>query len=430
MKVVPFLLFNVAQSTCIFSVHFNSLSTLLFALCAQHSSNAAEVRCASSAREWCLINESVSLNEADKLTILNSGHKDNATQFHWTVRSTMKSIPTAIFETFPKLLVFDLATGIEVLGPLDFEKAAVLEQVDLTKNNIRRVPAGVFTKAPKLQVIDLTNNKIIEIEENAFNGLNQLEEVVLEHNYITTLKRNTFAGARKIRMISLCNNEITTIEAGTFNLPRLDELDLCVNHLKTTMPVDLFNNAPMLHHLDLSYNELTEIPLAVRRNKVTIAELVLDYNPLDDFEFSELLKIKSLKYVSLESTGFILDDDVTTPQKVSKSLLDNIDLSNNGIATANVLKHLAMFGNLETITLNMNRIHRINDIANVKTMFPNVTTISMEKNGVDCDWLREVLPAMKAAEIDLATGIVDEKIPVEEQGESVDKQLCGKMPEN
>lgn len=408
-----------------------SLSTLLFVLCALHISNAAEVRCASSAREWCRINEPVSLTEGEKLTILNSDHKDTASHLQWTMRSHMKTIPAAIFETFPKLLMLDLGTGIEELNPTDFEKASVLEHVELSKNRISRVPVGVFTKATKLRTIDMTNNQITEIEENAFNGLNQLEEVIFEFNYITSLKRNTFAGARKLRTINLRSNEIATIESGTFNLPHLDELDLGINHLKMlSLPTDLFVNAPILRHVDLAYNELTEIPVAVRRNKVTIESLVLDYNQLDDFEFSELLKIKPLKYVSLENTGFVIEDDVLTPQKASKSLLDNIDLTANGIATPNILKHLAMFVNLETITLNENHIHRIIDIGNVKTIFPNITTISLENNEVDCTWLREILPAMKAAEIDLATGTVDEKIPAAERGESVDDQLCGKVPQN
>lgn len=398
-------------------------------LCARHLSYAAEVRCASSANEWCRINEPVNLAEGEKLTISNSAHRDDVTHFQWTVRSNMKTIPTSILDTFPKLLLFDFGTGIEQLTPADFEKASAVEYIDLTKNAIRRVPAGVLSKATKVQTIDLTANRIIEIEENAFNGLHSLQTLTLEYNFIAELKRNTFAGTPNLRTLDLRNNEITTIEPGTFDIPRLDDLDLSINHLKTlALPTDLFSNAANLRNIDLSYNELTAIPAAVYHDNATISSLVLDYNQLEEFKFSELLKIKPLKYVSVENTGFRLDKDVTTPQTVSDSLLTDIDLTANGIVTPNILERLAIFGNLETITLDQNYVSRIRDIANVKTLFPNITTISLENNDVDCAWLREVLPAMKTAEIELATGSVDEKIPVEEQGESVDDQLCGKVP--
>jgi len=407
------------------------LSTVLLVLGTHHSVNAVEVRCTTSSSTWCHITESVTLAEGDALTILNSDNKDTITFMHWTTRSNMTTIPAAILETFPKLLMFDIGTGIEQLSPSDFEKAHVVEYIDLSKNKLRRVPAGIFPKAPKVETIDFSANQIAEIEDNAFAGMNHLDTLMFEYNYITTLKRNTFAGAPKLSTINLRSNEISVIEPGTFDLPRLDDLDLAVNHLKTVaIPVDLFNNAPVLRNVDLSYNELTAIPLALFRNKVTVDSLVLDYNQLQDFKFSELLKIKTLKYVSLENTDITLEAAATIPQNVSDSLLDNIDLTANGITSPDILKYLAVFGNLETITLDQNDVTRINDIANVKTLLPNVTTISLQGNDVNCAWLREVLPAMKAAEIDIATGTIDEKIPRQEQGDSVDDQLCGKVPKN
>lgn len=398
-------------------------------LCAQQLASATEVRCASTTREWCRITEPVQIQDADKVTITNTDHSDDVLYVEWT-RATVKTIPKILFEKFPKMAKIDMSTGLETLTTDDFEKATELETIDFTKNSIRRVPAGVFTKATKLVSIDMTYNRITTIEDNAFNGLAHLQTLSLDYNWIDSLKRNTFAGAPKLQTINLRNNEITSIEPGTFDLPRLDELDLAVNHLKSmAIPAELFVNAPVLRHVDLSYNELTTIPNAFRRSKVTVESIVLDYNPLDNFELNELCKLKGMKYVSLENTGFTMPADEDVPQKVCKSMLDNLDLTANGIDTANILNHLAMFGNLETITLDENHIHTINNISNVKDMFPNITSISLENNEVDCGWLRETLPTMKAAEVELATGVVYDKIPLAEQGEAVGEQLCGKVPE-
>lgn len=345
----------------------------------------------------------------------------------WAVRSNVISFPADIFDTFPNLLLMDVAVGFEELSPADFEKALQLDYIELSKNKIRRVPANVFPKASKLKTIEMTSNQIEEIEENAFNGLNELETLTFKYNLITTLKRDTFAGTPKLRTIDLQDNEIAIIELGTFDLPRLDSVELGVNHLKSlTLPLDLFVNAPILRHIDFRYNDFTTLPSALFQNNVTIESLVLDYNQLQDFQLSELIKIKQLKYASFENTGIVLDDDVPIPKEVSQSLLVQIDLTSNAITTSNILKHLAIFGNLEIVLLNQNFIPSINDIANVRTLFPNITSISLEESEVDCTWLGEVLPALRAAEIELSTGSIDEGIPLAEQGDSVDGQLCGK----
>lgn len=378
-------------------------------------------------RNWCVIHDSINvLAQDDKLQIVNAEHKLNVTHLQWNYRSNvMKSLPTIIFETFPNLELLDFSTGIELLNDVDLALALKLKSLILNKNKINLIKSNVFKLAVNLNDIQLDYNQITELQDNMLNGLSKLSTISLNSNFITTLTRNVFAGAPRLSSISLKNNELVSIEDGVFNLPRLTEIILSNNHLKV-LPDNLFVNAPLLHHIDMFDNELVVVPQALFKQK-SIDSLILDWNELENLSLNQFLLIENLNYLSLENVGLVLSSPA---ERVipSKSLLTSIDLSDNNLVLPDILNQLSMFRSLEKIVLDRNLIHLINGMADIKTYFPNITSISMVGNEVDCAWLKEVLPAMKAAEIELDTGAVDENIPVVEQGEIVDGQLCGVIP--
>lgn len=156
-----------------------------------------------------------------------------------------------------------------------------------------------------------------------------------------------------------------------------------------------------------------------------LENLVLDANELRDTKLSDVAKIPHVKYVSMENVGFVLPATVEQSTAEHESKINNIDLAQNNLQTTDILRHLAIFRELEIIRLADNAIHKLNGIEHIKTLFPNITSISLEKNAVDCQWLATVLPAFKEAEIELNTGSLDELLPHDQQGNAVDGQLCG-----
>lgn len=385
------------------------------------------INCSNQQCIWCRVHEDLeNLIDADSLTIANVTHKAKVTYFQWLHRSKLTHLPKVVFETFPNLELLDWSTGIEVIREADLENAKNLNSIILNKNAISRIPANAFKHAANLATIEISANKITDIEDNAFYGLNKLTDLTLESNFIKVIKRNTFAGAPKLATISLKVNDITTIEDGAFNLPRLTSLSMNTNHLKS-LSDNLFAHAPEMFHLDLSDNELRQVPQATI-SAPGLTTLVLDWNQLEDLDLNTFIRFGKLEYLSLENVGLTLPASAGGQVKTSKSILTQIDLTDNELSSADVLKHLAIFANLEEITLKSNKIVRLNDLANIKKTFANITKIDLDDNEVECNWLREVLPKIKELEITLSTGDEDESLPAAEKREVVDGQWCGKIP--
>lgn len=342
-------------------------------------------------------------------------------EFYWKKFSNWKSFPKTIFDVFPNLKFVEIHCGIETLSAHDFEKANHLDGLHLMRNNLKHIRAGTFDLLKKVDTLDLECNEIIEIEENAFNGMSALQTLSINSNRLTTIKKNTFSGAPKLRTINMNMNEVSLIEDGAFDLPQIMEIYLADNNLKT-LPNKLFANAPLISHLDLSTNDIDAIPQTLYQTS-TLDNIILDANDLQGIKLSDVALLQNVKYVSLENVGLTLPAVVENSTVQSK--IANIDLSHNDIQTANILNHLTIFKDLETISINNNAIHRINEIENIKNIFVNISSIYIQNNAVDCQWLSSVLPALKEGEIDLDTGSYNEKFSREEQGQVVDGQLCG-----
>lgn len=366
--------------------------------------------------------QSESTATGDKLIVL-CPTKATVRHVIWRENRNTQKIPTGLFREFPSVVYATIMVGLNEVRETDFVDGDKLTDIDLSKNEIRRIPINVFTKTPRLDTLTLTVNRIAEIDDNAFNGLNKLTELDLDSNFLTLVKRQTFAGMPKMEKLTLRSNEIASIEAGALDtLPRLKELDLGIN-LLTSLPENLFASTPLLSHVDLTANKFKTLPLALTKPNVAIDELILDYNDIRDFKMSDILPMRNLEYLSVEAVG-VKATDLRAISGI-KSKLNNIDLTENEISDSDILSYLSFFDSLEVIVLNRNHLTKLNRLDEVKDLFPNVTKISLETNPIECNWLETVLPVVKAYEVDVPTGDFDEKIPVNVQKRNVDGQLCG-----
>jgi Leucine-rich repeat (LRR) protein len=58
---------------------------------------------------------------------------------------------------------------------------------DLSNNELKEVPVGVFRTLRRLTVLHLSSNKLERLDENLMRGLNQLEDVDLSRNELNEL---------------------------------------------------------------------------------------------------------------------------------------------------------------------------------------------------------------------------------------------------
>lgn len=238
-----------------------------------------------------------------------------------------RTVPS-VSATTKKLYVF--LNGIQILSHNDFKSLGVLILLDLSQNELTDIPDGVFGTLSKLKNLDLSSNHITHIQRGSFSGLVQLERLYLYANRIQSIHLEAFQGLDallelklqgnqlgslpfihfpKLLLIDLSYNYIPTLGASDLQTPHLEALKVASLGL-TTVNEALITSLKNLHDLDLSMNQLTEIPEALKQDSIKgLIKLSLAGNPLSELrveDFQKLIGLQELDLSGLNLQGFPL----------------------------------------------------------------------------------------------------------------------------
>lgn len=352
----------VKQRRNIFHLHFFiklifiSFSELLLVVCiivGLQGVHPVEVRTKCTILYSICNVQEFKINDGDSLKII-APNPSSVQEIYINQASNLVSIPYGIFENFPELVTFGIDLGgIVKLQSDRFLNAKKLEDLRLDRNDIRIVPSNVFVNVPTLSTIYLQDNLIETIEDNAFEGMINLRILRLDQNRISIVGRLMFSGAPNIRELQLDLNRIETIEESALNLPHLEELNLANNLLKIVSDKVLV--APNLVTLHLNKNPIESVTMKF----------------LGDLEKLESLYLSDMK----------LKFPSESPQHLpTKSILKMIRLSNNTLSNSDLLRQLSIFGQLEIIFLDNNNFTVLEDVEKIRTVFPRLKQLSLEKN--------------------------------------------------
>lgn len=225
-----------------------------------------------------------------------------------------------------KLYVF--LNGIQILSHNDFKGLGALILLDLSQNELTEIPDGVFGTLSKLKNLDLSSNYIAHIHKGSFSGLVQLERLYLYANRIQSIHLEAFKGLDallelklqgnqlgslpfihlpKLLLIDLSYNYIPTLGASDLQTPHLEALKVASLGL-TTVNEALITSLKNLHDLDLSMNQLSEIPEALKQDSIKgLIKLSLAGNPLSELreeDFQNLIGLQELDLSGLNLQGF------------------------------------------------------------------------------------------------------------------------------
>nr|XP_020462889.1 leucine-rich repeat-containing G-protein coupled receptor 4 [Monopterus albus] len=149
--------------------------------------------------------------------------------------------------------------------------------LDLSMNNITKLPAYVFKNFPYLEELRLAGNDLSFIHPDALSGLHQLKVLMLQNNQLKTVP-----------------------SAALKNLHSLQSLRLDANHI-ATVPDDSFEGLQQLRHLWLDDNNLTEVPIGSLRHQANLQALTLALNRISYIPDNAFANLTSLVVLHLHN---------------------------------------------------------------------------------------------------------------------------------
>ncbi|XP_028981782.1 chaoptin-like [Diachasma alloeum] len=250
--------------------------------------------------------------------------------------------------------------NLSILENNAMENLTSLKYLDISNNELSKIPEWSFKNLISLLVLKLDGNALTDIPD--LGNLEKLEELNLSCNALHDITQQTFCKLINLKHLDLSHNEITEMPSGVFDmLASLATLDLSWNKL-IKLPQYLFvarsdrgfvGNSMNLERLNLSHNELSEIPQRVFQNLTSLVVLKLDNNKLLDIP--DLCNLKKLREVNLSGNAFY---DINQQTFCNLTNLKYIDLSHNEIAD---IRHgvFDTLAPLTTLDLSWNKIKKL-----------------------------------------------------------------------
>lgn len=249
--------------------------------------------------------------------------------------------------------------GLRVLPPQMFTTGtplAPLESIDLSGNSIRRLSGGQLyalrntlmevrladnmlgdTLNPilstselhdlgQLTYLDISRNGIRALEAGIFRGCEQLRELILDGNLLTAVPANELGGPLSLNTLSLRDNNIDELPSKIFasgQIPQLETLDVSGNGL-TNIGRGAFIGTPHLAQLRLAYNRITRLDSDAFEGTKALRDLDLSNNYLSDFPGVAMIRHSStLTHLDLSSNRIrLLDNEYIS--KLSTLLVLNV----------------------------------------------------------------------------------------------------------
>ncbi|XP_036950565.1 leucine-rich repeat-containing G-protein coupled receptor 4 isoform X1 [Acanthopagrus latus] len=268
---------------------------------------------------------------------------------------------------------------------------ANLQALTLALNRISYIPDNAFANLTSLVVLHLHNNRIKEIGDNCFAGLVNLEtldlnfnnlmvfpkaiealpklkELGFHSNDIASIPEGAFHNNPLLRTIHLYDNPLSFVGASAFqNLSDLHSLMLrgasmmqdfpiltWTNNLESltlsgtkisSIPADLCEDLKLLRTLDLSYNEIKELPAL--QGCVQLQEISFQHNHIQQIDRDTFQGLSALRLLDLSRNEIrVIHRDAF----LTVTALTNLDLSMNSLTVIpttglSALSQLKLSGN-------------------------------------------------------------------------------------
>uniref|UniRef100_A0A146LFE4 Protein toll n=3 Tax=Lygus hesperus TaxID=30085 RepID=A0A146LFE4_LYGHE len=250
-----------------------------------------------------------------------------------------------------------------------------LRTLDLSNNSIETLPAGVLSKLSRLQELHLQSNIINFIADHALDGLTSLTYLDLGHNKLVNLPPEIFSDTRELKELHLQNNSINVLAPGLFNgLSNLLVLDLSDNELTHEwVNAATFAGLLRLVILSISGNNLAKLDSSLFRDLYSLQILRLEDNSIEFISDNTFVSLNNLHTLSLSNNKLTRIDSNTLAGLYGLSILS---LDGNTIQYIDP-EALRNSTHLQELHLNSNKLY---DIPAVLSDVPHLKTLDLGDN--------------------------------------------------
>ncbi|XP_026779263.3 keratocan [Pangasianodon hypophthalmus] len=225
------------------------------------------------------------------IDVLSADAFHNTTQLRWINLNQNKLSNEGVQENALKAMsnLLHLYMEENLLTSIPSPLPPNLEQLHLSRNQISKIPAGVFSGKKHLMLLNLQGNKLQDdaVTEVNLKGLSGLVQINLAKNQLNNMPKGLPPSTMQLY---LDGNNIQKIPAEYFKgLPKMAIIRLNHNKLVNEgIPKNVFNLSSILD-LQLSYNQLTEVPLI----SSGLEHLHLDHNKIKSVNTSDICPVST-----------------------------------------------------------------------------------------------------------------------------------------
>nr|KAF6370863.1 toll like receptor 3 [Myotis myotis] len=155
------------------------------------------------------------------------------------------------------------------LPPANFTRYSQLTILDAGFNSISKLEPELCQKLPLLGILNFQHNELYQLSDKTFIFCRNLTELHLRYNLIHKIQNNPFKGLKNLIKLDLSHNGLSSTKLGTqLQLENLQELLLSNNkiHVLKREELDFLGNSS-LKKLELSSNQIKEIQGAPSSSK-------------------------------------------------------------------------------------------------------------------------------------------------------------------
>ncbi|XP_063060768.1 leucine-rich repeat and fibronectin type III domain-containing protein 1-like protein [Engraulis encrasicolus] len=178
----------------------------------------------------------------------------------------------------PSLTILCAKTGL-LFVPSSIDRRTV--ELRLTENFITAVRRRDFANMTRLLHLTLSRNTISQIMPYTFADLKRLHALHLDSNRLSAVEEDHFRGLTNLRHLILANNQLHHISPHAFDdfLGTLEDLDMSYNNL-VDVPWETIAKLTNVNTLNMDHNLIEHVPQGVFSNMLKLARLDMTSNKL------------------------------------------------------------------------------------------------------------------------------------------------------